>query len=70
MPLVGETVDKPRPDEAPFYCLLEDDSLISRVAVSTDVLLEPNRDVNEVKLLITVRAQPISVTWANIGFGF
>jgi hypothetical protein len=37
--------DDKTPDEGedPFYYLLEDDKLISRVAVATDMLLDPLR---------------------------
>ncbi len=70
IPQDGEYCGKPLPDEDPFFCLLEDDSMISRVSVTTDVLLEPNRDVNDVRLVITARIWPLSVTIANIGFGY
>jgi len=33
--------DKPRDDERPFYVLLEDDSLVSRISVETDRLFYP-----------------------------
>jgi hypothetical protein len=36
--LAGNT---PEPDEKPFYCLLEDDKLITHISIRTDVLLEP-----------------------------
>lgn len=31
----------PRPDETPFFCLLNDDRLVTRLNVETDRLLEP-----------------------------
>ncbi len=49
--------DEPGPDEDPFFCLLEDDSLISRISVDTDRLLtqrEPEERESEVYLVITV----------------
>jgi hypothetical protein len=61
----------PGDGEDPFYCLLEDDKLISHVAVETDRLLEPTRDglskneaTNDVRLVIRsvqVEGQPSSV---------
>ena len=34
----------PSADETPFYCLLADDKLISKVSVETDILLEPSTE--------------------------
>ena len=56
----GELSDFPNPaaDEEPFFCLLEDDSLISQVKVTTDRLLAPARPEeydHEVILIIQVR---------------
>lgn len=36
--------ETPGDDEKPFFCLLEDDSLITSAAVTTNVLLEETRD--------------------------
>jgi hypothetical protein len=44
-------------DENPFFCLLEDDKLITRISVTTDRLLVPqraNEKVNDVFLVIDV----------------
>jgi hypothetical protein len=44
-------------NEEPFFCLLQDDGLITNVAVETDTLLEPIGDkmnANDVRLIITV----------------
>jgi hypothetical protein len=66
----------PGDDENPFYCLLEDDKLISHVSVETDVLLQPtadgltgNRTKNDARLVIDVTVRPYSLTYGNIGFG-
>lgn len=52
----------PREDEAPFFCLLQDDKLISEVRVTTDnLLLLPMTNVlnpNDVFLTIHVRLSP------------
>lgn len=45
---------QPKPDEDPFFCLLEDDSLITRLAVETDRLLEPVSSDSEVVATIRV----------------
>jgi len=39
--------DAPRPDEVPFYCVLEDDKLVTALSVQTERLLEPSVDPNE-----------------------
>jgi hypothetical protein len=52
--LVGN--EKPGMDEDPFYCLLEDDDLVTGLAVETDMLLGPlangSTDLSDVKLPI------------------
>jgi hypothetical protein len=53
--------DYPGPDETPFFCLLEDDALVTKVSVETDFLLEPigeDFDKNDARLTITVTLQP------------
>lgn len=57
----------PRADEAPFFCLLEDDRLITRVTVETDRLLEPALDPSEVALFIRVRTRQMKTLIATIG---
>ena len=57
----------PGPDEDPFFCLLEDDNLITRLDVRTDRLLVPDADSSDVRLLLHVRTRPTSVTWGNMG---
>ena len=50
--------EAPTPGEEPFYCLLEDDRLISKVTVETNWLLtplEPNEHINDVHLIIGVK---------------
>jgi hypothetical protein len=42
----------PRADENPFFCVLEDDRLISRVVVDADRLLDPTVGVSDVELLL------------------
>jgi len=61
-----------QPDELPyFYCLLENDNLISKVTVETDFLLQDlatPRDENDARLIVTIRLRPYEVTLENILF--
>ena len=61
----------PDDDENPFFCLVEDDSLISSISVETDMVLEPIGGVpqkNDARLVITITLKPTRLTWANMGF--
>jgi hypothetical protein len=69
MPKVGEYCGEPLEGEDPFFCLLEDDSMITHLSVTTDLLLEPSRSVEDVLLVITVKLWPLSMTLLNMGFG-
>jgi hypothetical protein len=62
--------DWPKEDEKPFYCLLQDDSLVTKVSVETDFLLEPvgkNFDANDARVVISVTTQPAN-TWLDVRF--
>ncbi len=61
--------DHPKEGENPFYCLLEDDNLITKVQVETDRLLDECKTTSEVVLLIHVTAKATRATWANMGLG-
>jgi hypothetical protein len=64
--------DAPGVDENPFFCLLEDDSLITDVSVETDLLLAPIRDQfsdNDARLVISVKLRPYDVNPGNVNFG-
>ena len=68
--LVG--YDNPQDDEKPFYCLLEDDSLITHVSVETDTLLAPlnqKYDVNDARMIIHVKLKPYISHPGNENFG-
>ena len=57
--------------ENPFYCLLEDDSLITGFQVRTERLLEPPtspQNDTDVRLSIIAVVRPTMVTFKNIGF--
>jgi hypothetical protein len=57
----------PREDEAPFHCLLEDDSLITSVRVQTDRLLEPTKGESEVVAIIHVTTKQLKTMMGTIG---
>ena len=62
----------PTDDEKPFYVLLEDDKLITRLSVETDTLLQPTGERpnrNDARLVITVKLRPAELSWKNIVFG-
>jgi hypothetical protein len=58
---------KPADDEDPLFCLLEDDRLISRVAVRTDRWLEPDVAASHVRLFINVEVRARTATYGNLG---
>lgn len=67
---IGEKV-QPGADEDPFYCLLENDSLIGGFRVTTDRLLYPEsagEDIDDVSLIITVKVFPSEVTMGSVLF--
>ena len=57
----------PSLDENPFFCLLEDDSLITRISVTTDRLLEPGIDPSEAIMQIHVTTKQIEVYFGTVG---
>jgi hypothetical protein len=56
----------PAEDEDPFFCLLEDDRLITKISVSTDQLLEPCIQKSDVSLLIHVQIRWIEMIGGNM----
>ncbi len=58
----------PMDDETPFFCLLENDNLITSVAVRTEQLLEPDADSTIVDATIHVRTRTTRQTWGNGNF--
>jgi hypothetical protein len=57
----------PELDEAPFFCLVEDDALITSINITTDRLLKPTTEKSEVLLLIHVRTRLVKGNMANLG---
>jgi hypothetical protein len=66
MPKIGEVAEEPDSGANPFYCLLQDDSLINHLSVTTDLLLQDS-DPNNVKLVISVNLWPITYNNLNMG---
>jgi len=67
---------EPQLDEDPFYCLLEDDQLITHISVKTGILFEPTPDAvsqneikNDARLVIDVHIAPYQLLMGNIAFG-
>jgi hypothetical protein len=62
----------PADDEDPFFCLLEDDDLVTGLSVQTDMLLDPPQGgsggQSDVKLVISVELKPQHVTMFNLSF--
>lgn len=56
----------PTGDEDPFYCLLEDDKLITKLTVSTANLLISNKENSYVHLLINVQIKQLGPEWGRI----
>lgn len=73
MPQASEELkgSKPDQDEDPFFCLLEDDKLITEVKVTTDKLLAPtgpSQHFNDVHLVMHVRTLVLEAREGNRAF--
>lgn len=62
MPSVAELPrgKEPGPNEIPFFCVVEDDHLITTVSVDTKRLLDPAVTLGYVNLVVTVRGRHVS----------
>ncbi len=63
----------PQDGESPFFCLLEDDKLVTGFSVETDRLLmptntKPHASQRDVSLVISVEIKPYDVTQFNLSF--
>jgi hypothetical protein len=63
--------EQPERGEIPFFCLLEDDALITRISVETDRLLKPEPggvrpDPTRVALVLRVTLKATELTIANM----
>ncbi len=62
--------DKPQTGESPhFFCLLEDDALITKVSIRADRLLVPLRGQHDIRLLVGVNLRATHLTNRNFPFG-
>ncbi len=63
-------VKKDAAEEPYFFCLMEDDALITEVAVTTDTLLTPCDEGNEndIHLVIKVKVRPTEFSFENLAF--
>lgn len=66
----GESdMEADKPDADPFYCLLEEDALITSFSIKTDRLLtRPQANVQEVHLVIGVNVRVLQITIPTLGF--
>lgn len=55
------------PDPTPFYCLLEDDSLVTKVTVESEQLLRPSKP-DEVVAIISVHVKKTMLSADNMQF--
>ncbi|WP_084183033.1 hypothetical protein [Nevskia soli] len=55
----------PTQDQIPFFCLLEDDNLVTSVSVNTQQLLEPVSDTSLADVLVEVTTRVTRVTFGN-----
>jgi hypothetical protein len=67
--------DTPKDDELPFYCLLEDDALVTSLSVISDRLLlqenysSHNERNNEVILVLHIKVNVTTLMYINMGLG-
>ena len=73
IPEAGESYTElsPAPDEGPFFCLLEDDKLITKVSADTDDILDPLPgktaiEQADVRPVITVSVRPYELIPHNM----
>ncbi len=56
---------EPEMDENPFFCLLEDDKLITKVTVDTAMLLQPEQKSPYAEILLQVKTKTLIQTYDN-----
>jgi hypothetical protein len=61
--------DRPLEGETPFFCLLGDDRLITRLAIDTDTLLDSPTDPAEVVLTLRVTTRLSRLLFDTVGLG-
>jgi hypothetical protein len=63
--LEGQAQPVESQDPSPFFCLLEDDSLVTKVSVESEQLLRPAKP-DEVVAIITVHVKKTVLSYANM----
>jgi hypothetical protein len=51
----------------PIFCLLQDDALVTKLAVETDRLLRPTESRFDMVAVVQVQVKATRLTWGNIG---
>ena len=60
--------EPPNDNDYPFFCLLEDDALITRFSIESERLLHPPVQTDsEVELVIRAKIRAVKTTWATLG---
>ena len=69
VPSTGELPkgDSPEAGEEPFFCLLQDDALVTQFSVTTDRLLEDEVPKSHVLMVIQVDVSATRTVWDNLG---
>ncbi len=60
--------ESPSNGEDPFYCLLEDDRLVTSLQVESDILLQSNSSNNYAHVVISADIRPHTVDMFNLSF--
>jgi hypothetical protein len=69
IPKINEMDSDSKSDAEPFYCLLEDDDLISSFTVRTDrFLTDPSQSEHRVLLVIEAKVTALRMTAENLAF--
>jgi hypothetical protein len=72
MPSQAEVSEPPKPDEDPFYVLLDDDRQVTHVELESDAALAPENpgdtDPSFARLVVTVEIHPYDVNMFNMNF--
>jgi hypothetical protein len=61
----GRVAEPEEPDPDPFFCLREDDSLVTKVSVESEQLLRP-AEPDEVLAIISVHVKKTVLSRANM----
>lgn len=60
--------ESPSEGEDPFYCLLEDDGLVTSLEVESDILLLSNFPNNHAHVIVSAEIRPHTVNMFNLSF--